>query len=356
MKLSVVLTRVFIFLCLAGNIPVQAQSLQLDSTARKKLSLGNFCLCQTTVNDLYALSNDFAEITVEEMDLPVKCYGKDMRFVNGKGFYSPKYPGIIFQQDEPGSGHISKIRLTKEYKGPLPDGTAVDIKNMLLKDVFKLYPAMKDKWGSRGCSGYWSFSNDTVLFFVKIDTSKKPQFPIDEAYYMNKPVEAIDFVVSCYELINADIPPVALISHDPLFFLDSVRAGKEVLSKLNPNDIAMVMVLKDSNAIRAAGPEGVNGAIYITTKKSAHIRYWNLFRSRSAAYAQAVPTPEADSAFVYVLNQKVLTTNIESTLVDVNAGVFIDLQVINAETLNREYGLSGSRRGIVIKTTAAGKK
>ena len=118
----------------------------------------------------------------------------------------------------------------------------------------------------------------------------------------------------------------------------------------------MITVLKDSNAVRAIGPEGINGVIYITTKKSAHNQYWNFFRSRSVAYARAIPTIEADSAFVYVLNQKVLTSNVESTLVEVNAGVFIDLQVINAETLNRQYGLSGSRRGIVIKTTAAGRK
>ncbi len=354
MKLPAVFQSIFFFLCLAGAVPVHAQRLELDSATRKKLSLGKFCLCQTTVDDLYALSSDFTEVTVEEMDTPVKCYAHDGRYVNGKGFYSKKYPGIILQEGGPG---ISKIRITKDYKGNLPDGSPVDMKNMLLKDVFKLYPALRDKWGSRGCSDYWSFSNDTLSFYVKIDTSKKPQFPIDEAYYMNKPVEAIDFVTSCYNLITRNDPPLVKLSRGPLFFVDSIRVQKETLDQIYPNDVAMIEVLKDSNAVRVAGPEGINGVVYITTKKSARSRYWNFFSSRSAAYAQAVPTPEADTAFVYVLNEKVLTGNdIEYNLAGVNAGVFIDLQVISAETLNRQYGLEGTRRGVVIKTKVTGKK
>ena len=92
----------------------------------------------------------------------------------------------------PTAAEISKIRLTKEFKGNLPDGTPVDLKNLKLKDVFDIYPKLKDTWGSRSCSDYWSFANDTLFFYVKIDTTKKPQFPIDEDYYSDKLIEAID--------------------------------------------------------------------------------------------------------------------------------------------------------------------
>ena len=102
----------------------------------------------------------------------------------------------------------------------------------MLKDLFKLYPAFKDKWGSRGCSDYWNFLNDTLSFFVKIDKSKQPQFPVDESYYENKPIEAIDLVTSCYNFKNDDAK--VLIeddSKDPIFFIDSIRVNKRVLQK-----------------------------------------------------------------------------------------------------------------------------
>jgi hypothetical protein len=42
----------------------------------------------------------------------MNCYGQDSRFENGKGYYSVKFPGIIFQKDQQ-TDFISKITLTK---------------------------------------------------------------------------------------------------------------------------------------------------------------------------------------------------------------------------------------------------
>ena len=142
---------------------------KMDSTLAKKITVSGFCLCKTTLSDLQKISNDFKSVEVEEMDLGKRCVGiDDSRYENGKGYYSEKYPGIVFQKDQD-EDYISKIRLTKDFVGQLPDGTSIDMNSLLLKDVLKLYPKLDSTWGSRGCSDYWSFSNDTVAFYVKID-------------------------------------------------------------------------------------------------------------------------------------------------------------------------------------------
>src|SRR5689334_19698578 len=84
---------------------------QLDSSLIKKISVAGFCLCKTTVPDLKSLSDDFREIEVEEMNMGKKCVGEDSRYINANGYFSPKYPGIIFQKDRD-EDYISKIRLT----------------------------------------------------------------------------------------------------------------------------------------------------------------------------------------------------------------------------------------------------
>ena len=224
MKFKIAFSFFLSFYCLTGHSQTNDQTSLLDTSLSKRITLSGFCLCQTTLPDLQKLSNDFKPIEVEEMDLPKNCFGQDGRYKNGKGYYSNKFPGIIFQKDQ-STDEISKIRLTKEFKGNLPDGTPIDLKNLQLKDVFKIYPKLKDTWGSRGCSNYWSFANDTLFFYVKIDTTKKPQFPIDEAYYYDKPIEAVDLLISCYRIFEKKERYKQLFN-DPVFFIDSVNVTR----------------------------------------------------------------------------------------------------------------------------------
>jgi hypothetical protein len=39
------------------------------------------------------------DVEVEEMDMCKDGFVQDSRFVNRKGYYSKKYPGLIFQKD-----------------------------------------------------------------------------------------------------------------------------------------------------------------------------------------------------------------------------------------------------------------
>ncbi len=201
MKLKILFLLLLTNLCYIARSQNDTEQNQIDTSLAKKITVSGFCLCQTTLKDLQTLCKDLKQIEVEEMDLSKNCFSQDSRYVNGKGYYSVKYPGLIFQKDQD-EDFISKIRLTKDFNGKLPNGTPINLKYLLLKDVIKIYPELSSKWGSRDCSDYWSFSNDTVAFFVKIDKTKKPQFPIDEGYYLNKTIEGIDILMSCYSIFN----------------------------------------------------------------------------------------------------------------------------------------------------------
>jgi len=329
-----------------------------DTELAKKLTINGFCLCQTTLSGLKQTYTDLKEVNVEEMDLGKKCISQDSRYIAGKGYASDKQPGMIFQKDQD-TDYISKIRLTKQFKGNLPNGKYIDMSNLKLRDLSKLYPELKDKWGSRGCSDYWNFSNDTISFYVKIDTNKKPQFPIDEAYYMDKPIEGIDLMMSCYSLQkhHAEIifPDE---NNDPIFFIDSIRVNKGVLSNLEPSEVATVTVYKDTNVIKkifhgSNGPGDIkNGLIYIETKDFAKNRYWNYFKSKSPDYARIVTTSEKDTVTVqYILNGKVLQKDFEGDLASIDDKIFIRLVVIDKKHLAAEYGITNKEYGILITTT-----
>ncbi len=56
-------------------------------------------------------------------------------------------------------------------------------------------------------------------------------------------------------------------NNQPMLVLDGVPLGLGFLSSINPNDIENVSILKSSSATAVYGPDGVNGAIVITTKR-----------------------------------------------------------------------------------------
>jgi hypothetical protein len=353
-RFKTVLTFLLAFCMLTGYAQTNNEISPFDTSLARKLTISGFSLCQATLPELQKLSNDFKPVEVEEMDLGKKCMGQDGRFENGKGYFSEKFPGMIFQKDQ-STEQISKIRLTKQFKGNLPDGTPIDLQHLTLKDVFTMYPKLKNTWGSRGCSDYWHFSNDTLSFYVKIDPGKQPQFPIDEEYYYDKPIEAIDLVISCYSFFKSSEPYQQLLN-DPVFFIDSVNVTRIELQNYKPDEIAVVSVYKDTSALKLVGEQGKYGAIYIETKKFARNKYWTFFKSRSAEYLQFIPTPGHDSLAAYILNGKVLKANYEGDLSGIDDNTFIDLVIIDKQKLKKDYNISGKAFGVVIRTKSKGKK
>ncbi|MFT3904184.1 MAG: hypothetical protein QM727_13495 [Niabella sp.] len=351
-----IITFIFSTLCLLtqGQAQTISDKLPIDTALAKKITVSGFCLCQTTLTDLKNLDSELKEVDVEEMDMCKDGFVQDARFENRKGYSSKNYPGIIFQKDND-TDFISKIRLTKDFKGLLPDGTPIDMKTLTAKDVLKIYPKF-DTWRSRDRSDYWNLTNDTLSFFVKIDRERKPQYPVDEAYYSEKPIEGIDLVVSCHSIFKRANNRYKQLSKDPIFFIDSVNVTIIELQQYQPTEIAVVTVYKDTNAIKLVGEQGQYGAIYVETKKFAKKRYWNYFKTKSSEYLRMVPTPESDSSAAYILNGKILTENFEGDLSTINDTNFIKLTVIDKQTLSKQFGIDNKPFGIIIRASISHPK
>jgi TonB-linked SusC/RagA family outer membrane protein len=58
-------------------------------------------------------------------------------------------------------------------------------------------------------------------------------------------------------------------NNQPMLVLDGVPIALSFISSINPNDIADVVILKSSSSTAIYGPDGVNGAIIITTKRGS---------------------------------------------------------------------------------------
>jgi hypothetical protein len=321
-----------------------------DSHTLKEVTISGFTLCRTTLTDILKLANDFKLVSLEEMDLQKNCYEQDRRFTNGEGYASEQYPGLIFQKGNH-SDYVGKIRLTKDFQGKLPNGSTIDMKTLKLRDVFAIYPEFKETWNSRGCSDYWKFSNDTISFYVKIDKTIQPQFPINEKYYYDKPIEGIDLVLSCYLLYNK---PAIVFSkepeNEPVFFLDSIRVNRGVATSYQPAEIASITVLKGATGIKILGPEGKNGVIYIYTKNYVKSKYWDYLKSKSKDYLKAVPSADKDKDVVYILDNEVLWKDFEGKLFKLNDSIFRDMKVIGKRALKRDFKIKDKDWGILIGT------
>lgn len=337
-----------IFLLLFISIYSNAQL--VDTSLIRKLSINGVCLCKTTLSALQQTYPDLKKINVEEMDISKECMTGDARFIAGIGYSSTQQPGLIFQKDQK-EDFVSKIRITNQFKGYLPNGKYIDMSTATLKDVFLLYPDLKDKWGSRECSNYWNFSNDTISFFVKIDPNKKPQFPIDESFYITKPIAGIDLTMFCYDIMHKDEPDNFFPdeSNDPVFFLDSVQVNKMVLSNYSPAEISSVTVYKDSVEIKKLYHKSAkNGLIYIETKDFAKEHYQNYFSLKSAEYANIIRSSKNDSGIQYILDGKILNKDYEANLSHLNDKNFKEIKIIDKDQLTKLYGITDKKLGVLI--------
>ncbi|WP_435354486.1 TonB family protein [Emticicia sp. SJ17W-69] len=67
-------------------------------------------------------------------------------------------------------------------------------------------------------------------------------------------------------------PNLSLIDGDPLFVIDGKASYKDEMSKLNPNEIATVDVLRNASATAIYGEKGKNGVVIITTKTHTQVK------------------------------------------------------------------------------------
>lgn len=97
------------------------------------------------------------------------------------------------------------------------------------------------------------------------------------------------------------------MGRDPVIFIDSIEVEMSILWALNPVDISNISIVKPKKAKKLFGNRGIDGAVYVTTKKAAKVAYWNFFREKSENYKKLIEVPEADTIVQYVLNGESLS-------------------------------------------------
>ena len=59
------------------------------------------------------------------------------------------------------------------------------------------------------------------------------------------------------------------VKEEPLVFIDGIKAADDAMSRLDPNTIESISVLKDATSVKLYGDEGRSGVILITTKNAS---------------------------------------------------------------------------------------
>ncbi len=247
--------KIFIFLVLIITFKSFAQK---SDTIR----ISDFKLCELTVDYLKEIDSNLKQVKVEEMNLCSDGFVQDGRFENRIGYESQLYPGVIFQKYRFDLNTIAKIHLTKDFKGYLADGNYIDMKALKAVEILKKHDSL-NAWTSRGCSDYWGIKDaEKVYYYVKINKNKKPQYPIDQEYYSEQPVEGIDIISDCYSYYEDN-------SHKtkPLIILDGKEVDEDIIYSIKPEDIEYINVLKEKNATDKYKEKGKDGVIEIFLKK-----------------------------------------------------------------------------------------
>ncbi len=92
MKCLTVFVLSSVFFCLTAGAQTNDTSPPdtglVDTALAKKITIGNFCLCQLTLTDLRNLDKNLQKLPVEEMDMCGNRFIQDGRFVNWEGYAS----------------------------------------------------------------------------------------------------------------------------------------------------------------------------------------------------------------------------------------------------------------------------
>ena len=235
-------------------------SLKTISQNNDVVDLSKIKFCELTIENLKAQDPELKEVKLEEMGLCPDGFVQDSRFVNRIGYESKLYPGVIFQKYEVNDIVISKIHLTMEFKGYLPDGNYIEIKTLKAADVLKKYDFL-DSWTSSGCSDYWGIKKDDKLnFYVRIDKNNEPRYPVDQKFYSEQLIQGIDIISDCYSYFKTK-------GHNPLYIVEGKEANEEFIKDLKPEDVDSITVLKDKSAVEKYGEKGKYGVLEIKLKK-----------------------------------------------------------------------------------------
>jgi len=205
-----------------------------------------------------------------------------------------------------------------------------------------------------------SEEDNEITNFIKYVEANRPANKVKKWLLTNSKENAIELKEKQLEGIDLIVPFDSIAeksniheqeqAQEPAFFVDYVKLTRTEIQQIQPDEIAKLIIYKDTEAIKLIGEQGKYGAVFVETKKFTRNKYWNYFKTKSSEYLRIVPTPESDSFVVYILNGKVQTIDFEGALAKIDDTNFIELSVIDQQTLNKQYGIKDKEYGIIVKT------
>ena len=136
---------------------------------------------------------------------------------------------------------------------------------------------------------------------------------------------------------------------ESLIFLNDVKVNKGTVDAFDPTEIAFITMVNDTAALDVASSTGTRDAIYVYTKEYARGKYWNYFKQKSPAYANAIPSLAEEKNVAYIVDGEVLKDNIESELYDL-IDAEIRLEVIEGKQLKKQFNIKNKKLGVMINT------
>jgi hypothetical protein len=153
-------------------------------------------------------------------------------------------------------------------------------------------------------------------------------------------------------LIAQDSPKKALkkLGQNPIYIIDSVRVSKKEMLAYDVNQVTLVNMLTDSDAIKRYGLEAADGVVLVESKNFARKRYVRYFRNKSVQYDSLYNIAKTDTTFQYIINNKVQRDNYEGNLALIDDDIFESLEILTAQELNSRYGITDKLIGVLVKS------
>jgi hypothetical protein len=218
------------------------------------LSKTNFC--PLSLEDLQKMDPEIKREAIEQKNFCGDNYTEDGLPEIKFGYKSKLFPGVQFYEPKTGENLISKIHLTNEFKGYLPDGKFVEIKNLSVSNAVKMYSS-QITFTPNKCNDYFEMIKDEGSdFILKIYKRNKPLESGKQIIYEQQIIQSIDVLFECYfDAIEE--------KNKPLYVVDGKHTSEKEFLDLNPDKIKSVTVLKDRNAEAKYGKKGKNGVIEV---------------------------------------------------------------------------------------------
>ena len=156
--------------------------------------------------------------------------------------------------------------------------------------------------------------------------------------------------ISTLTVFGQDDPKTAAgkLGPNPMFIIDSQKVSQSDLSKYSPDSIATVVMLYDTSATKLYGDEAKDGAVIIETRSFARHMFISFFKKSSQPYDSLYNVIGNDSAFVYIINDKVQKGNYEGNLSAITVELFGGLEILTKEQLYSKFKISDKQFGIIV--------